>query len=89
MLILSDLISLVDGTPSQLTSKNHYSNALPYYSNQHGYAETLAEVIVDVAASLYEKMVKDFTNQAMSEAAGTITKLLPSIRDSDKQTDHS
>jgi hypothetical protein len=81
--------SLVDGTPSQLASKNHYSNASPYYSNQHGYAETLAEVIVDVAASLYEKMVKDFTNQAMSEAAGTSTKLLPSIRDSDKQTDHS
>jgi hypothetical protein len=81
--------SLVDGTPSQLTSKNHYTNALPYYSNQHGYAETLAEVIVDVAASLYEKMVKDFTNQAMSEAAGSSTKLLPSIRDSDKQTDHS
>lgn len=81
--------SLVDGTPSQLKSKNYYANVLPYYSNQHGYAETLAEVIVDAAASLYEKMVKDFTNQAMSEAAGSSTKLLPSIRDSDKQTNHS
>ena len=88
--------SLVHGTPSQLTSirdhvgsnSNYYANSY-YTTNQHGYAETLAEVIVDAAASLYEKMVKDFTNQAMSEAAGSSTKLLPSIRDSDKQTNHS
>ena len=39
------------------------------YYNQNSYAETLTEVIVDEAATLYEKMVKDFTNEALTKAA--------------------
>jgi hypothetical protein len=42
------------------------------------------------AANLYEKMVKDFTNEAMTYgAAVSSTKLLPSLRYSDEQNDHT
>jgi len=61
-----------------------------YYSNQNSYAETLTDLIVNEAASLYEKMVKDFANQTMTiAAAGSSAKLLPSMRHSDEQTDHT
>jgi hypothetical protein len=47
---------------------NYY--VLPsYYSNQNSYAETLAEVLMNEAHNLYDKMVKDFTNQTMSDLA--------------------
>ena len=42
------------------------------------------------AASLYEKMVNDFANQTMTNAAAdSITKLLPPMIHSDEQTDHT
>jgi len=49
-----------------------------FYSNQNSYTETLTEVITNGAASLYEKMVKDFTNETMTNAAAeSSTNLLP------------
>jgi hypothetical protein len=58
--------------------------------NQNSYTENLMEIIVNGAASLYEKMVKDFTNQTMTDAAaGSSAKLLPCIRYSDEQNDHT
>ena len=42
------------------------------------------------SASLFEKMVKDFANQTMTNAAaGSSAKILPSMRHSDEQTDHT
>jgi hypothetical protein len=61
-----------------------------YYYNQNSYAETLTELIVNEAASLYEKIVNDFANQTMTNAAaGSSAKLLPSLRYSDEQNDHT
>ena len=41
-------------------------------------------------ARLYEKMVNDFVNQTMTNAAAdSITKLLPPMIHSDEQTDHT
>ena len=93
---------LIHGMPSPLTmskstiidhagsSSNYYVKSSSSYYNQNRYAETLTEVIVNEAASLYEKMVKDFTNQTMTNAAAdSSTKLLPSMRHSDEQTDHT
>ena len=50
-------------------SRNNHVNPFSSYSNQNSYAETLTEVIVNEAASLYEKMVKDFTNETITNAA--------------------
>jgi hypothetical protein len=42
------------------------------------------------AANLYKKMVKEFTNEAMTDAAVvSSTKLLPSMIYSDEQTDQT
>ena len=42
------------------------------------------------AAILFEKMVRDFANQTITnEAAGSITKLFPSIRYSNEQNNHT
>jgi hypothetical protein len=46
-------------------------------------------VLVDEAAILYKKMVKDFTNQAIIDvAADSSTNVLPSMIYLDEQTDH-
>jgi hypothetical protein len=67
-------------TIDQGSSSNYHTNPFSYYYNQKSYAETLTELIVNEAASLYEKMVKDFTNQTMTNAAaGSSAKLLPSM----------
>ena len=92
---------LIHGMPPPLTiskptiidhagsSSKYYVKSF-YYSNQNSYVETLTEVIVNEAASLYEKMVNDFANQTMTNAAAdSITKLLPPMRHSDEQTDHT
>ena len=47
-------------------NSNTMSNPSPTYQNS--YAETLTEVVRKEAANLYEKMVKDFTNEAMTYA---------------------
>jgi hypothetical protein len=44
---------------------------------------------VNEAAILYEKMVKDFTNQTVTNAADSKTTLLPSMIHSDEQTGHT
>ena len=93
---------LIHGMPSPLTmskstiidhagnNSNYYVKSSSSYYDQNRYAETLTEVIVNEAASLYEKMVNDFANQTMTNAAAdSITKLLPPMRHSDEQTDHT
>jgi|SRR5215207_2528355 len=69
---------LADGMPSPLTAtgstkiaplgNNYHVKPFSYYSNPN-YTETLTEVIVNETAVLYEKMVKDFANQTMTNAA--------------------
>ena len=72
------------------SNSNYYVKSSSSYYDQNRYAETLTEVIVNEAASLYEKMVNDFANQTMTNAAAdSITKLLPPMRHSDEQTDHT
>jgi hypothetical protein len=45
---------------------------------------------VDEAANLYEKMLKEFTNEALTNAvAVSSTKLLPSMIYSNEQNDHT
>ena len=93
---------IIHGMPSPLTmskstiidhagsNSNYYVKSSSSYYDQNRYAETLTEVIVNEAANLYEKMVNDFANQTMTNAtADSSTKLLPSMRYSDEQTDHT
>ena len=47
---------------------SYHANQFLYYHNQNSYAETLKEVLVNEAASLYDKMAKDFTNETMTDA---------------------
>jgi hypothetical protein len=69
------------------SSSNYCVKPSSSYYNQNSYAETLTEVIADEAANLYEKMVKDFTNEALTNAvAVSSTKLLPSMIYSNEQT---
>ena len=93
---------LVHGLPSTLTmsnssirdypggSSNYCVKSSSSYYNQNSYAETLKEVIMKEAANLYEKMLKEFTNESMTYAAAvSSTKLLPSMIYSDEQNDHT
>jgi DNA-binding CsgD family transcriptional regulator len=71
-------------------SSNHQTDPFSYYSNQNSYTETLTEVIVNEAAILYEKMVKEFTDETMNNAAtGNSSNVLPSMVYLDEQTDHT
>jgi hypothetical protein len=91
--------SLIHGTPLPLTiskptiidytggSRNYHTNLFSHYSNQNGYDEILAEVLVNEATKLYKKMVEDFTNQTISNAApDSNVTFLPTIIYSNKQT---
>ena len=70
------------------SSSGYHTNPFSYSHNQGGYYETLVEVLVDEAAILYKKMVKDFTNQAITDvAADSSTNVLPSMIYLDEQTD--
>ena len=70
------------------SSSGYHTNPFSYSPNQGGYDETLAEVLVSEAAILYKKMVKDFTNQAITDvAADSSTNVLPSMIYLDEQTD--
>ena len=93
---------IIHGMPSPLTmskstiidhagsNSNYYVKSSSSYYDQNRYAETLTEVLVNEAMSLYEKMVNDFANQTMtSAAADSLTKLLPPMIHSDEQTDHT
>jgi hypothetical protein len=78
--------STVMGHPGR---SSEYNIKTLLYSKQNSYTETLMEVIMNEAANLFEKMVKDFTNQTMTNtAADSSAKLFPSMRYSDWQTDH-
>jgi hypothetical protein len=61
---------------------NRNNHAIPFssYYNQNGYPENFIEIIVNEAAILYEKMVKEFTNKTMTNAA-TSTNLNPTFND--------
>src|SRR5215207_5946402 len=69
---------LIHGVPLQLTmsksniighpGSNYYVLPFSHHSNQNGYTETLEGVLVNEAANLYDKMVKDFTNETMTNA---------------------
>jgi hypothetical protein len=77
-------------TDSAWSSSNDYhtNHPLSYY-NQNSYAETIIEIIVNGANSLYEKAVEDFTNQIMNHAAEcTSAGLLPSMKYSDERMGH-
>ena len=93
---------IIHGMPSPLTmskstiidhagsNSSSYVKSSSSYYDQNRYAETLTEVIMTEAANLYEKMVKEFTNEAMTYAAAvSSTKLLPSMIYSDEQNDHT
>ena len=72
------------------TSGNYHIKSSSSHYNQNNHAETLTETIVNEAASLYEKMVKDFTNQTVTNAAAdSSSNVLPSIIYLDEQTDHT
>jgi uncharacterized protein (DUF433 family) len=93
---------LIHGMPSPLTiskstiidhagiSGNYHTNPFSYYSNQNGYAETLTKVIVNETAILYEKMVKEFTNETMTNAAAdNSSNVLRSMIYLDEHTDQT
>jgi len=67
-------------------SSNYHATPFSSYYNHNSYAENLMEIIVNGATSLYEKMVKEFTNQTMiNAAADSSTKLLPPMTYLDEQ----
>ena len=92
---------LIHGVPPLSISKStiidyegsdgsYHTNPISAYYNKNSYAETLTELIMNESASLSEKMVNDFANQTMTNAAaGSSAKLLHSLRYSDEQTDHT
>ena len=47
-------------------SRNNQASPFSSYYNQNSYTENLMEIIVNGAASFYENMVKDFTNETMA-----------------------
>jgi predicted transcriptional regulator len=66
---MSPVSTISRSTMMNYGGSSYHANHFLYYHNQNGYAETLKEVLVNEAASLYEKMVKDFTNQTINQAA--------------------
>ena len=67
-------------------SSNYYATPYSYY-NHNSYADNLIEIIVNTATSLYGKMVKDFANQTMTNAAAsTDSNLILSMTPLDEQT---
>jgi transcriptional regulator len=58
--------------------------------NQNSYTDNLIEIIVNGASSLYDKLVKDFTNETIANAvANTNSNLLLSMTHLNEQTDHT
>jgi hypothetical protein len=71
------------------SSSGYHTNPFSYSPNQGGYDETLAEALVNEAAIIYEKMVKDFTNQTITNAAaGGSSNLSPSVIYLNEQASH-
>ena len=68
-------------------SRNNQSSPFSSSYIQNGYPENLIELIVNGAASIYEKIVKDFTNETIANtAANTDSNLLHSTTHLDEQT---
>ena len=68
-------------------SSNYPAPAFSSHYSQNSYTEHLTEIIVNGAASIYEKMVKDFINDTISNtAANTDSNLLHSTTHLDEQT---
>lgn len=88
--------SLIRGTSSSLTmsksnkigqSGSNYQDIPFYCSNQNSYAETPVEVLVNEVANLYEKMVKELTNETMTKVVmDSSANLLPATIYSNEQT---
>jgi hypothetical protein len=67
-----------------------YDATFSSYYNQNSYTENLIQIIVNGASSLYDKMVKDFTNETIANAAAnTNSNLIPPMTYLDEQTDHT
>jgi DNA-binding CsgD family transcriptional regulator len=68
-------------------SRNSQVSPFSSYYIQNGYPENLIELIVNGATSIYEKIVKDFTNETIANtAANTDSNLLHSTTHLDEQT---
>ena len=64
------------------TSSGYHTNPFSYSPNQDGYDVTLTEAFVNEVSIINEKMVKDFTNQTITNAAPYSSRqatLLPAI----------
>jgi hypothetical protein len=71
-------------------SNSHHTTHFSSYYNQNSYTENLIEIIVNGTSRLYDKMVKDFTNETIANAAAnTNSNLLLSMTHLDEQTDHT
>jgi hypothetical protein len=87
---MSPVSTISKSTMISYGGSSYHANHFLYYHNQNGYAETLKEVLVNEAANLYEKMVKDFTNEAMTNATtNNDSDLLSSMVYLDEQIDHA
>jgi hypothetical protein len=72
---------------SKSSVMNHLGTPFSSHYNQKSYTENLIEIIVNEAASLYEKMVEDFADQTMTNAAAsTDSNLILSMTPLDEQT---
>jgi hypothetical protein len=72
------------------STSGYHTNPFSYSHYRGGYYETLSDVLVNEATILYKKMVKDFTNQAMTNvAADSNTNVLPSMIYLDEHTGHA
>jgi hypothetical protein len=87
---MSSTVAMSKSTITDYTvrASSYHFKSFSYPYDQKGYAETLKEAIVNESANLYEKMIKEFTNETMTNAvAGTNSNLLPSMVYSNEQTD--
>jgi hypothetical protein len=67
-----------------------YDATFSSHYNQSSYTENLIEIIANGASSLYDKMVKDFTNETIANAAAsTNSNLLLPMTHLDEQTGHT
>jgi hypothetical protein len=66
-----------------------YHASFSSYYNQNSYTENLIEIIVNGTYSFYDKMVEDFTNETIANAAAsTNSNLLLPTTHLDEQTGH-
>ena len=72
------------------SNSGYHTNPFSYSPNQDGYDEALVEALVNEAAIIYEKMVKDFTNHTITNAAaGGSSNLSSSMTYLDEQVSHA